>query len=167
MLRKLTLTLYMMSTPIAAETIGNVEFNLETLNPKWKLANTTANTLFFVPDTISIKYSKESFVAARIDKIQHGAITQQEIEGLVNKQLPDFQHNINILESTPQSAFFEWSVIEHGREVLHAWTRAFFSPHETIMLMYQTELADSVEQVRPIWTNILKAARQIPLSTKD
>jgi len=148
-----------------AETIGNVEYHLPNQGKGWKIVNelkTTKNristTIIYVPEKTSKKNSEFFGVHQNTWFVDLNAAA---LENSIKAQYPNQEINFLILEETPQSVLYEWSVREEeeAEEGMHGWTRIFSFTDETIILSYQTKQILSVDKVGPLWVKILKNAK--------
>lgn len=153
---------------LAAESIGNVEYQL----PKgqvWKVSNELkgtekfpSSTLIYVRENAPADNPSESF-AAHINEfptdVNDKNSLQQGIEKGMQLKFTNPTATVTLLEKGPQSALYEWSVSVSGQEKVHGWTRAFSSPKETVLLTFQTDQPAKVSEARSIWLPLLKDAK--------
>lgn len=150
---------------LSAETIGNVEYQLPKQVQGWKLSK-ELNGSEKIPSTTRIytpsPQSKESF-AAHINSFTTKIVDKDSLQDGIEKGMKLKYTNpkatVSLLEQSPNSALYEWSVSDSGEEKIHGWTRVFSSPKDTTMLTYQTEQISQINDVRPIWLPILKEAK--------
>ncbi len=153
---------------LTAEMIGPVEYHLPNQGQGWKVGNelqtdrkTKSTTIIYVPEgTISNQDVKESF-AAYVNNLKSDIDDQASLEKSIQVNFPEQKVSLNILEKTPQSILYEWNVSDSGHEKVHGWSRGFSIPEGTVVLMYQTQDIDKVNEVGPSWIQALKEARLV------
>ena len=161
------------ASPLVAETIGNVEYQLP---EGWKIANeintekNKSKTIIYVPENSTKENAIISYVPGNSTKEKAVDTFGAHVNNLPNEGLdqdalakilfPGKQVTMNVLEKDSQSILFEWSVGE-GDKALHGLIRGFSNEQGTVMLFYQNEQADHFATNRDIWLKALKEAKQI------
>lgn len=150
---------------LSAETIGKVQYELPNQGKGWKKANELKGdgkiksfTIIYIPENEDLSNAHESF-GAHVDSISSTPPDKKTIEKTIKKQFPNQQVKVNILESAPQSVLYESILSEEGKERIHGWTRLFSNSEGTILLIYQTDQIDQVNNLRPIWVKTLMNAK--------
>lgn len=151
---------------LSADEIGHVEFNLPSKD--WKLGNelegkaegSNSKTLIYIPKKDTIENAKESFGAVEVD-LPSGKVDQESIEKMYKLQFPNAKSNVKILEKTSNSITYEWSISDDkGQKGIYGWTKIFTGDKETVLLTYQNEDVSKVNELEPIWTKVLKDAKE-------
>lgn len=162
------LTLCFVST-LAAETIGNVEYQLPEEGKNWKIEQTgpkegiPGQTILYQPENQSILGIE--FFGAYIKKgstdIKNSEVLKKEIESA----FPDQQVTFKVLSTDSQSELVEWIVGKDNLQKLHGWARIFSTPETTIMLFYQNEKSAGLENLETINKTWLKTLKEAKLTT--
>lgn len=161
----LMLMAYAFTVTLAAENIGNVEYHLP---GEWKMVDNenikTDDTVgvirVYIPQGSDVDTTKESFGAEKVD-FASGEVDQASIEKMYEIQFPNFKTKVDILEKTPESVLYEWSLKDDKNQERHGWTRIFTSPERTILLNYQTKETDRIKDLGAIWLKVLKDAKVV------
>lgn len=157
--------------PLAAETIGNVEYHLPKQGQGWRIANELqgrqdkSTTIIYIPENRSLEDAKESFGVHVNDfstDLTDKDSLQRGIEKGMQLKFANPKATITLIDATPQSILYEWSVSDSGQEKVHGWTRVFSAPHETVMLTYQTEQLNNINDKQLIWIEALEDAKALP-----
>jgi hypothetical protein len=161
MLRALLCILSIISFPLAAETIGNVEYNIPK-DANWEIGNKIENdkgvTIIYLPKGVPQQATQE-FFGVNLNSTPSDVQDIGSLEAALKKQYPTAETEFKILDHNPQSAMYEWSVKQNGVEGIHGWARAFSSPSGTVILSYQTRNPQDVERARQLWLPVLKNAK--------
>lgn len=172
MSRILMLLACLLMGPLAAETIGNVEYHLPKQGKDWKVANelkdselTKSLTLIYIPEDESRHSAKEFFAAhvnhLQVDHLLNPESLEQGMEKGAQFKFTNPKVKVSVLEQSPQSALYEYTISEDNQEKAHGWIRAFSGPQENVMLTYQTEQIDHVDQIKAMWIQALQNAKKL------
>ena len=150
-------------TPLAAETIGGVDYRLPKQGKGWKMiggleGSNESKTILYIPANATRDTAREIFGVSS-NNLPVGPTEQDDLEQTIKLQYPTQTICINIMDRDLQSVMFEWSVIDGSQEKVHGWTRTFGTPKGTVVLMYQTNDIRSVNQARPIWIKTLSDSK--------
>ncbi len=159
---------------LTAETLGNIEYQLPQQGAGWKILPPPPNLKtdqpqlnfisIWVPENSLPKETKEAFVAHKMSastNLKDQASLKDGIERGMRLKFPDPKATVTVLEETPDSVLYEFSVTSGGEEKEHGWIRIFSTPESTTMLTYQTELVDQISEKRDLWLPTLKDAKVI------
>jgi hypothetical protein len=152
------LTACLFASPLVAEIIGNVEYQL----PKagWKVANEintekdNSKTIIYAPENCTEENKTEGF------GVHSNSISNENLDQTsLSKTLLPKATKTNIIEQDPQSVLFEWSFGE-GKTAIQGLIRGFSSAQGSVMLFYTAE-GDHFAANRDIWLKTLKEAKQV------
>lgn len=156
------LTLCLVSS-LAAEMIGNVEYQLPEEGQKWKTEKTgpsegiPGQTILYQPENQS-PFGIE-FFGAYIKKSSTNLQNSENLKKEIEKTYPGQKIFFQVLSTDSHSELVEWAVSKDDHEKLHGWARIFSTPENTTMLFYQTEKVTDVDKVRETWLKTLKEAK--------
>lgn len=156
--------------PLAADNVGNIEFQLPTELKDWKKVNElqgdqskASSTAIYAPEIKSEDQPMEFFgVHIRDRPLENPSVSgidQGTLEKLLQMQFPGTKVKVDIVEKDEQSLIYEWSVSDNAHEVLHGLTRLFISPDQTAEIGIISEKVDGFSQVRAMWLKALKDAK--------
>ncbi len=159
----------LLSQPIVANHIGYVDYDIPYTTHSWKVANEetkkdkgiTTTVQLYVPYTDHSSKTME-FFGSSYSSEPGTPHDQATLTNLLQNQFPNKQVNLNIIESSPESVLYEWSVSQKGKESMHGWNRIFSKPEGTVMLGYVTQDVGNAASLRPIWIKALKDAKVKP-----
>lgn len=157
------------AAPLAADNVGNIEFQLPTELKDWRKVNElqgnqdkASSTAIYAPEIKSEDQPMEFFGVHIRDRPSENpsvsAIDPATLEKLLQLQFPGTKVKVDIVEKDQQSLIYEWSVSDNTHEVLHGLTRLFVSPDQTAEIGIISEKVDGFNQVRPMWLKTLKDA---------
>lgn len=156
------LTLCLVSS-LAAENIGNVEYQLPEEAKNWKSENTgptekiPGHTILYQPESqspLGIEFFG-AYIKKNVPHIKNSEALKNEIE----KTYPGQQIDFKVLQTDSNSELVEWIVRKDDRERLHGWARIFSTPEATTMLFYQNEKGSIQQNVDGTWLKTLKEAK--------
>jgi hypothetical protein len=158
----LTLITCLFTSPLVAEIIGNVEYQL----PKgWVIKETSIEE----DDNKTITYIQESppeetsAIFHVIANNHAGEAPDQEALAAFVLSLAEVygNENVKILENDTQSVLFELSMGDEDIDMGHL-IRGFFSEQGTVILSYlHVERSGLFAANRDLWLKILKEAKQV------
>lgn len=153
---KLILLVLLFCSPLFAERIGPVEYELP--NDEWVIKKH-----FDCHNGITLIYtlrSQEPFDATSYFAASFNQFPMEidTFEQSLIKIFPGMQICVNTLQEEANSALFEWSVSEINEEKLHVWTRLFSTPEGSVILSYQTENTAELDHDRNLWLPLLEGA---------
>jgi len=156
-----------MISPVFADTIGNIQYDLPAARQDWKKVQSLeeaedgsleGTTFLYGPKEDSLDDPIE-FFAAHINNFPSAGTSPKEIkQGL--EEAFEGEIKVVILESDPDSTLYEWSGVDEGKNI-YSIVRGFFSQTGTTLLMYQTRDQGKVEVEKAIWIETLKSAKKI------
>lgn len=173
------LTLCFIST-LAADTIGNVEYQLPEEGKHWVIEKQgpsqgiPGQTILYQPEKQSLLGIE--FFGAYIKKSATDTKNSEAFKNEIESAYPEDVVSFKVLSTDSQSELVEWSVGKGGIKKLHGWARIFSTPDSTTMLFYQNEKgesAENLEKIRNTWLKTLKEAKivepanSISLNKKD
>ncbi len=163
---------FLVTVPLTGEMIGQVEYQLPNEGKNWKIANEhkgddiiKSRTVIYIPENSSQENANESF-AAHTNNLPSDPNDQASLEKPIQMQFPNQQVKVNVIEKTPESVLYEWTVSDTNQEKVHGWTSTFSNPQETTMLIYLTDQINKVDQLRPLWIETLKKAKIVKQDEK-
>lgn len=149
-------------TPIFGESIGNVEYHLPQAASDWeigaKMDNEVGSTTIYIPKD-TVKGSPTEFFGVGFSKQTFDPNDPSSIEEGFKKQFKEMQVDFKVLDKDANSVTFEWSVKDKGKEMIHAWTRAFAQKNGTVILEYVAEKVDDMSKAKNTWLPVLKEAK--------
>lgn len=152
-------------TPLMAKTIGNVEYALPPSIGEWKIGNEfqisktrrECKVVIYIPPESSMEDTLE-FFGVNANGMPFENLDQAGLEKYLKTLFADMTLQVNIIEQDPTSVLYEWSATR-GDEVICGLSRSFASWPGTVLLSYQAEDRDLLEQRRDTWLEALKAAK--------
>lgn len=155
--------------PLAAETLGDLQFQLPSEASDWKKIDDLKGeqhkgslSAIYAPDIKTEDQPVEFFGIHILDHPLEDknvtSIDQAKLEKILEQQFPESQMKVNIVEQLDHSVIYEWSVKDNGHEVLHGLTRLFLNPNQTVELGIVTEKVKTFNQTRSVWLKALKDA---------
>jgi hypothetical protein len=153
---KVLLAFTIITAPLMAATIGNVEYQLPPANG-WKILNEIKNdkstTIVYIPENCSVDDTEE-FFAVHVNTLAKQPLDQDSLKGAIQILFPEAEIGLTILEQDPCSVIYEWTV--DGE--LQCLSRTFCTNKELVMISYHTEQLSKFETDRPLWLQVLKSA---------
>lgn len=159
------LTFCFVST-LAAQTIGNVEYQLPEEGKNWAIEHSgpkegiPGQTILYQPENqspLGIEFFG-AYIKKRPTDIKNSEAFKNEIE----KQYPEHKITFNVLSTDAHSELVEWVVSKDNLQKLHGWARIFSTPENTIMLFYQNEKGaglENAERIQNSWVKTLQDAK--------
>lgn len=149
-------------SPIFGESIGNVEYHLPKAASDWeigaKMDNEVGSTTIYIPKG-TVQGSPTEFFGVGFSKQTFDPKDPASIEEGFKKQFKDMQVDFKVLDKDANSVTFEWVVKDKGKELIHAWTRAFAQKNGTVILEYVAEKVDDMSKSKGTWLQVLKDAK--------
>ena len=168
MLYLLMLLTCVFASPLAAETIGNIEYHLPRLKQGWEIANelqtnkkNQSRTVLYIPKNSPSRNGAVEFFGAHTNDLPIGGLDQTSLEKALQPLFPDQQIHVTILESHPTSVLYEWTA-KKEKTVAYGLSRAFSTDQGSAILMYQTENASNFTSQHSSLIQTLKEAKLIP-----
>ena len=166
----LTSLICLIVSPLSAEVIGNVEYHLPNQGQDWKIAtelqgskNGDSTTIVYIPEKESKQNAKE-FFAVHTNDLPTNLLDKESLEKALEKaqfKFLDAKVQVKPIVIAGPSAFYEYTINQGNQEKARGWLRVLSSPEKTVMLTYQTEQIDKIDQVRPTWMHILQSAKPV------
>jgi hypothetical protein len=155
----LALCTFLFVGSLAAETIGNVEFQLP--DQDWKVKHTLVT---YAPENTSEDTAK-SFFSASLNTLSSDLSDFDSLkEGLEMGAKYRFENSaveVNILQKTSQSALYEWFISDSGQDKIFGLSRAILTPEGKVAFYYTTEDLSDIDNVRSQWIQTLENAKII------
>lgn len=159
-----------MISPVFADTIANIEYDLPTARQDWKkvrsLKEDEENKTDGIESTTFIYGPKEDsldnpieFFAVHANNFPSAGISVDDLKSGLEEAF-DGEVRVVILESDADSALYEWSTVEEDMYIFSV-TRGFFSEAGTTLLMYQTTDQSKAETERSLWLETLQTAKKV------
>lgn len=164
----LVLMTFLAFGPLAADNAGQVEYQLPQ-GQKWKVLNqfstdknVISTTTTYIPESATQETAQEFFsthVNSSHTDVNDIDSLKQGLERGLQLQFTDPKVALKTLEKDPNSALYEWSATDGGKEKIHGWIRVFSVPSASIMLGFETKQIDKVNEAGPLWLKTLKDAK--------
>lgn len=162
-MRYLILFAFLLTGPLMAETIGNVEYDLPKEKAQWQKVTTLEpteqqTTYFYIPEGESLDTSKE-FFGVHVNNLPSADMDEASLKAELEKQF-EMPITLVIVEKTPTSVLYEWGMdTENG--FLFSLNKVFFSDEGTTLLFYQTTSAKRVDAEKGLWLESLRNAKEL------
>lgn len=151
------------ASPLKAEIIGNVEYHLPRSKQEWKVVNelhgkkNKSVTVIYGPDQTENDHVQE-FFSVHSNLFPTEKIDQATLKKSLQPLFPDQKIRVAILEKDFTSVLYEWSAGEKQNRT-YGITRVFPDNKGTVILGYQTESPNYMENSRTVWMKALKEAK--------
>lgn len=166
----LTLLTCLMFSPLVADQMGNVEYQLPNNGQGWKMheeyeLDNIGSTRLYLPENSSPENAEE-YVIVYINNVPYqNNLDKDSLETMLKEQFKnrDIQVTVNIIETSPQSAIYDWSLdgnLANEVNKLNVITRFFSNEEGSAMISYQTtNPIEDIDNTRAIWVEAFKKAK--------
>lgn len=161
----------LVASPLAAATISHVDFNLPKYASEWKSSGQmvegkkgNGTTIVYIPENTSQEEAHEYF-AVHANNLPTDLSNRDALHNDIEKSLSQLlsktdvnpKISLEIVDSTPESVLYEWSITAADKEKFHGWIRGFVTHGDTVVLMYQTDRLNN--DTGTLWVQTLKDAK--------
>lgn len=164
-MRYLVSALLCLTTPLLAESIQNVEFQLPKSQNGWevgnKMENEQATTVIYQEKGQDKGMMPNGWFGANYSKLKSDPKDTASIENALKNQLPDKKVEFAVLSQDDNSLLYEWGVKDGEKEIMHGWGRGFSTKDGTVVLGYQTINVNHLDSERSNWLPVLKNAKVV------
>jgi hypothetical protein len=152
--------------PLAASTIGTVEYYLPEQCQHWKIGNEfqslkkiKSTTIVYYPEDSDKNTPLECFGVHSNDQKEPLPKDGAAIEKMIQPIFPAGEVYVKILERDNQSILCEWSAKTITFKAFYGFARLFATPEGAVVLMYQTQQLARLDAARKVWIPALKGAK--------
>ncbi len=155
----------LLTAPLNAEMIGEVEYHLPESAKEWEIKKMPAGqdvgtTILYTPKGPATPGNVE-FFGVNSNSFPTDLKDRNLLESELKKQFPTQQIEVKQLGQDDHSVLYEWDIKDNGVEKLHVWTRVFSLKGGTVLLVFQTEKTQDLANAEKIWTAVLKDAKVV------
>lgn len=160
----LTLFTCLAISPLLAETIGYVEYQLPQATQEWEVGNKTTDqngtTIVYIPKGAS-KEDLTEFFAVNANEYPTDLNDMESFNAVFKDEYPNMQVDVKVLEKGKDDILYEWTAKDKGQKSIYGLGRVFSSKEGTVLLEYENENPSSTEKGHNIWMPVLKQVKVV------
>lgn len=160
--------------PLSAEIREDIEYHLPNQGQVWIIANEDLKSsktvkhlkVVYLPENVLKQDAKEFFtvITNNLLDIEDENLTEMLEKGMeigARISYPDAVVKMNMLENFPHSPLYEYIIKQDHEVKAYGWMRIFLNHPGTVILGYQSKQVDRMDELRPIWTQVLQNAKSV------